>query len=104
MTNLQKAKRAFGKACAMAFLDGRRCSFVNDRYHEDYLGGEVELFVYRDDADGRISIRGEKSFNGWYDSLRLDISSSMAISDICGLILDMLDCFRRWVRQEKSKG
>ena len=103
MRNINKANKAFEKICVMAFLEGRRCSLVDGIYHEGYLGGEIELFVYQDEVDGRISIRGQKSFGGWYDSIRFDIASLMTVTDICASLIDILDSFRRWVRESESK-
>ena len=102
MRNIKKANKAFERVCSLAFLAGRHCSFINDRYHEDYLDGEIELYVYQDEVDGRVSIRGEKSLDGWYDNIRIDISSSMSVVDISAILFDTLSAFRVWVKEAKS--
>ena len=103
MNNLQKAKKAFEKACCMEFLNGRKCSFVDGRYHEDYEGGEIEIYVYSEEGYNTVSIRGTKSFGGWYDVILNYLTSSMTATDIAEMILDMLDGFRKWVEESESK-
>ena len=96
MKNIDKAEKALQKASVRAFLEGRKCSFMNG-YHEktDYV--DITIGIAYHLGNDKASIIGNMACNGWNNKVEIPVTSRSTLKSLDIQIAEMLANFRQVV-------
>ena len=96
MRNIEKANKALERISVYAFLEGRRCSFING-YYERYKESDITISISHGfDAD-KVEIVGTLSCNGWNDKAIISVTNKTTLKSLTIQIIEMLVNFRHVV-------